>query len=250
MDVEKQYVRDAKQITKHVENVGLIYLTGSHLTGTASEDSDRDYYVFVLPTKRQFFEHNQEKGNQTKLDGVDVKTYYISHLYGLIAKANPNVCEMFSKRPVYASEECQDIGNFLYVHHDSLPTMDPERFIRAGMGMMKNNLHRMLTVNREYSGEGSFGKDLYNFYKAYEYSMAVARGESLDKHIFKYGDELKDALSRKNAEQPEDTADLERESNDRISELEQLLDEHFFTGKPELFTKQFIEKLPVYEGAN
>lgn len=245
MDVEKQYVRDVKHITNHVENVGLIYLTGSHLTGVADSKSDRDYYVFVLPKKREFLEHNQEKGNQTKLDGVDVKTYYISHLYGLIAKANPNVCEMFSRRPVYMSDACKEIGRFLYVHHDSLPNIDQERFIKAGIGMMRSSLNRMLK-NTEYEGNGSFGKDFYNFYKAYEYSMAVARGESLDKYIFKTGNDLEQAIYRKAMERPEDLSGVETQSNDMISEVEQFLDAHFFTGDSELFLKRFVEYLPTY----
>ena len=234
--------KDLKEIEKTSgDHIGLIYLTGSWLTGVQDEDSDRDFYVFRIPTKRELLTLDTERGKQVKLSFGDVKFFYMSHLYSLLLKSNPTMAEMFFKHPVYVSDEAREVGKYIYTHRNAVPQINPQKFIKSSMGMMYNNMKRMNAHSYDPKSNGSFGKDYYNFDKAYRYAKALIDSTDFESQVFLTGNALQESKKKKQATTAEGL-------QDEIDELQSFLDEHFYTGEPDLFLNGVAKTLPIYRG--
>lgn len=158
--------------------VDLIYLTGSRLTGVANKDSDYDFYGFTQLSRFDYLIKDTEKGVVSCGDNWEAKIFPLPHLISLLKKSNPNVLEMFYNLPVYRSDDLRQLSGQLFQCRGDLPYIDYGRFVKSCYGMMKGNAGR-LKKDKTFEGLGSFGKELYNFNKAYRYGKAVAGGGEL-----------------------------------------------------------------------
>lgn len=238
-------------ILQDINNVGLVYLSGSHLTNTNGENSDYDYYVFVLPSKKQFMTKQMNKGHDFKINGSDVHVLYMSHFYQLLKKSNPSIMELLVKKPVYASQKCQEFADYLYNNRNSLiSSLNPTGFLLACMGMKDNMLKQAGHI--AISGRGDFGKAMFNANRAYRYAKGFIDNEPLDSMVLLHGEALQAIRAIKNMGIPElDTAKLVIDKATRQGrEIDDYLADHFFTSdETSLVNDMIISKLPLYQEA-
>lgn len=76
----------------HPNQPSLLVLTGSHLYGVATPESDKDYRGFVLPTFDQML--GLEKFDQVELKDPDLVVYNYTKFIDLIVQASPNMAEL------------------------------------------------------------------------------------------------------------------------------------------------------------
>lgn len=163
--------------------MSLLYLTGSRLIKTNSEYSDYDFYAFITPSKVDYVLRNNDKGKVYKGFGFEVKCFNISHLFNLLLKTNPNVIEMFFAKPVYNKPIYYPLVNYLYANRELLPYINRKHFVASSAGMIKSDINR-LKPDKTFNGSGSFGKNIFNLIKAYNYGHAVATHHNLEELVF------------------------------------------------------------------
>lgn len=182
--------KEAQLVAEKFGNRGLVYLTGSALTKVQNENSDRDYYAFYVPEKLDFVLKDNSKGAQYHNEAFEYKQFMIAHLVNLLLKSNPNVVEMFFEYPLFVSKEEKPMADLLFENREVLSQVDSKRFVKASLGMLTGNLKRM-APDKEYLGNGTFGKELYNYVKAFRYGMCVAAQNKLTEEVvFATGEEL------------------------------------------------------------
>lgn len=110
-----------KQIAK--DNLILKIMTGSHMYGTNTEESDKDYigvYVppkdFVLGTyKCEAYEEKtnpSNSGRRNTKDDIDYTVYPLQQYIKLVANGNPNIIETLFA-PAECAVFCNDLGREL-----------------------------------------------------------------------------------------------------------------------------------------
>lgn len=180
----------AQQLQETLKAPALVYLTGSQLTRVNDKKSDTDFYGFYLPDKMAYLGlHDHHSSQEVHNDSYEAKVFPSVHLYSLIAKSNLTIVELFFQRPLVVDTEFTDLAKWLYNNRERLAYVNKSLFVGSAYGMMKNNLARM-QPGRVYHRNGSFGKDAYNFLKAYRYASALYNHQALEFEVFQSGDQL------------------------------------------------------------
>ena len=235
-----------KELLDTVGYHGLVYRTGSKLTGVSNANSDDDFYMFYVPTKFELLTKDTSRGKTLHGDGWEAKTFMVEHLFNLLRKTNPNVIEMFFAEPLYFSNDCKQLAELLYTNREKLVNLDRKHFVKSSYGMLKSNIKRM-TPDKEFNGEGSFGKEFYNFNKAFRYGLAVAEHRELEPEVFVTGDKL-DGL-RKMKSQVEFSEEMlaSLDVDGSLNTLDKLLDD-MTDEQNEGLLHQLTSVLPLAQG--
>lgn len=72
--------------------VGLLVITGSHLYGTANQDSDVDFRGFCMPTAYEIM--GIENFEQVELKSPDIVLYNFTKFVKLLKSGSPNITEL------------------------------------------------------------------------------------------------------------------------------------------------------------
>lgn len=154
-----------------------VYLTGSYLNGIQVEGSDIDFYVVTCPEIEDLVFNQKLTGQHT--GKIDFKTADLFHFAKLICKSNPNMIEMFYHEPLYQHPAYKKLGSWLTSNRDELPMINPSGWTNALIGQMKGSA-RSIAKGKDYQGNGSAGKDLIQFMKAFSYLSDYYEHRSLD----------------------------------------------------------------------
>lgn len=157
-----------------------VYLSGSHLNGLADQNSDTDYYVVTEPEFDSLI-FNRRKGKQEHGE-IDFKQVDLFQFVSSIYKSNPNVLELFYKKPLFTDELFSMMAGFLFDRKDDLLTLNPEHWRKACLGQMK---HCYLNVAKKQgsTANGRIGKDLVQFMKAFSYLSCTLDGQGIGEAI-------------------------------------------------------------------
>ncbi|WP_143464111.1 DNA polymerase beta superfamily protein [Levilactobacillus enshiensis] len=175
---------DTKTLKYLRENVTTkvlaVYLSGSRLNGLADKNSDTDYYVVTEPEFDDLI-FNRRKGKQDHGE-IDFKQVDLFQFVNLIYKSNPNVLELFYKKPLYSDDLFMVMANYLYKHRDEFLELNPVHWQKSCLGQMKH-CYLNIKKNQGATAQGHIGKDVVQFIKAFAYLEASYETGSLDKAI-------------------------------------------------------------------
>lgn len=146
------------------DEVLAIYLTGSRLNNLHTEDSDVDLYVILKQNKRNLVLGNLK--SKEKVGDKNYKAMELAKFFQLLYKTNPNLLEIIFKRPLYASDEYKELGDFIYDNRVEIVSMNTSRYFSSAYHMAKNNYNKVKNGTGKVA-QGRAGKELVNFYKAY-----------------------------------------------------------------------------------
>lgn len=183
-DLHANILGDLAEIKEDFGKNIVVYLTGSTLLGLSNINSDRDYYIFKIAKKEDIFTKNLTQGKTVSGKNWEGKLFYSVQLYNLVKKVNPNVIEFFYKEPLYVAESLKPLSQYLYTNRMKLIKVDANNYIKSSLGMMVQTA-KSATPERKYLGNGSFGKDMYNFAKVESYLAEVLNilGKSKDHNL-------------------------------------------------------------------
>lgn len=140
-----------------------IYLSGSHLNNTYTDDSDYDYLVITQPKLADVISNNKINSPHIRVDGDDVTYIDLFKFTRMITKCVPNTVELFYKYPVYCSNQYSDMANWLFDNRESLPYINPIGFLKSCQGLFKSSLSRIKGNSNEDVKQAVYA------YKSYSY---------------------------------------------------------------------------------
>lgn len=151
-----------------------IYLSGSHLNNTYTDDSDYDYLVITQPKLADVISNNKINSPHIRVDGDDVTYIDLFKFTRMITKCVPNTVELFYKYPVYCSNQYSDMANWLFDNRESLPYINPIGFLKSCQGLFKSSLSRIKGNSNEDVKQAVYA------YKSYSYLSSQVFYEKLD----------------------------------------------------------------------
>lgn len=176
------------------EKVMAIYVTGSCLNNLMTETSDIDLYVILEQEKRNLvfgtFNSGQEHGEN---DFKYMETYkFVQMLY----KTNPNLLEIIFKEPVYCDAKFKELACFLYSKRNEIVKMNSSRYYSSAYHMCKNNYTKLKNGTGKVN-TGRAGKEVFNFYKAYNQAIASSKNKDLKDFVEFHGEQRDFLMSHK-----------------------------------------------------
>lgn len=149
---KEELVRKTLIYTKEklkIINPIAIYLSGSRLRRWNTEKSDFDLFVIIKEDPERILYGkfaSQEKRFSIDNINVDLNVKGFSPLYKMIISSDPNVIELFSEKPLWASEDLYQNEQSLKIidwlndpqGHNSVLQANFIGFIKAGGGMLKS----------------------------------------------------------------------------------------------------------------
>lgn len=138
---------------------------GSHNYGTNDETSDRDYKIFVLPTKNDLYD-GKSFNSQVKIDGNDVEIHDIRKMAELTAKANPAYVEIYNPNEKYINPKFNEFGEWLFSESTARALCNANRasYIAGVDGMIKQKIKAIeKDLPNEETNEGYKRKLLFGF---------------------------------------------------------------------------------------
>lgn len=168
-------------------NVLAIYLSGSHLNNTYTDDSDYDYLVITQPKLEDILSNNKTKSLHTRVDGDDVTYIDLLKFTRMITKCVPNTVELFYKYPVYCSEYYTKMADWLFDNQEALPNINPVGFVKSCQGLFKNSLDKIKGNSNEDIKQAVYA------IKSYSYLASQALYGKLDINLRDEYDSFKDS---------------------------------------------------------
>jgi len=151
-----------------------IYLSGSHLNNTYTDDSDYDYLVITQPKLEDVISNNKVKSPHIRVDGDDVTYIDLFKFTRMIIKCVPNTVELFYKYPVYCSNQYSDMANWLFDNRGSIPYINPMGLLKSCQGMFKSSLSKIKGNSNEDVKQAVYA------YKSYYYLTTQVYSGKLD----------------------------------------------------------------------
>ena len=144
--------------------VGLLVITGSHLYGTANQDSDVDLRGFCMPTAYEVM--GIENFEQVELKTPDIVLYNFTKFIKLLKSGSPNITELlFVPKDKIVCGDAK-IGQRLLYNRDKFIS---KKSVNAMMGFATSSYMEYL-------------KDTRNFNKAYHAIRSLAQAQDLLKY--------------------------------------------------------------------
>lgn len=200
------------------DRISAVYLTGSRLNNLFTAESDYDLYVVLKQSKENLVFGVYESG---QLTGEHDFKYMESYKFlQLIFKSNPNMTEMFTKGPLYVSEEFAELASYLYAHSEDLAYINPRRYFSGGYHLLKNNYNKLKNGSGKVA-KARAGKEVANFYKTYYQLVALANKEDFKETVFLTGERREFLLNLKKVETftAEERAELLEDMENKLDEL-------------------------------
>lgn len=187
------------------EEVAAVYLTGSCLNNLQTPTSDVDLYVLLHTRKKDLVFGKLRSGqDHGEYDFKYMDTYKFVQM---LVKTNPNLLELVFKKPLYCSEQYRPLAEFLYTNKNSVVTLNKRRYFSSSYHMLRNNYNKLKNGTGKVLRNRA-GKEVMNFFKAYNQAVAVHKGKDLTPYVRLEGylqevlmkDKLVDEYSEKETE--------------------------------------------------
>lgn len=141
----------------------MVALSGSHLYGTSSEDSDYDVRgVYIAPTQ-DFFKLKQPKDVITKFVEhkgykIDIELMEIRKYLGLLLQNNCNVYEHIYAKNIHETSESKELRNLaksnlskkIFNSYNGMGDFNYRKFIDSGNPIYDKSVKKYLYVFRAY----------------------------------------------------------------------------------------------------
>lgn len=119
---------------------------GSFNYGTNDETSDRDFKIFVMPTKEDLFDA-KNYCDEAKIEGNDIEVHDVRKLISLWTKANPSYLEILASKEIYVNPKFETYFNAIFAMKNEIATMNLKGYYDALMGMAKQ---KMKAIEKDY----------------------------------------------------------------------------------------------------
>lgn len=157
------------------ENIGFIYLTGSHLNNLHTKESDVDLFIILKPTKKDVVTNNFVAGSLTNSNGDDFRYMDSNRFTHLLIQTNPNMLELLFRKPLYVDEKFKTFTEFLYENRNELLLLNKERLYSKTYHMIRQNLVKLENSTGKVAS-GKSGRELLHFYRVYYQYLVFEQG--------------------------------------------------------------------------
>lgn len=118
-------------------------LVGSHLHNLNTEDSDKDYKIFIYPTFKELMEGRRKSTEKvTKME--DVEIHDIRKLISLLSRSNPTYLDILFSEDV---EDYSGVYEKILPYRENIAKMNLPNLYNASRGMA---LRQNISFNKKY----------------------------------------------------------------------------------------------------